>query len=405
MNNNNIYKYKTPKSGNEETSFFNIKGRINRKSFFLRWLFSFGLLVIFTLGYYNSFFVEYESRWWIFFDTIYFYIFPVFIIFFNLIQGAKRMHDVNKSGWYFFIPLYNIYLTFSPGTRGNNEYGIDPSPAKNIQYFDEIESNKQDVKEEVTDSVKKGGLDKWRDHLNNVRKENPNKTNQKILEIARNTYKSNKPANNKTTGTSKKKSKIYLLLLTIVIAAAIYYVDVYEPKNRDSDNDGIADIFDDCPYDYGGVSGVSGCPDNDNDFVKDKNDDCPDIWGNESDGCYYFKKVTFNNDSRNSVWFSIAYKHEDEWICQGWYYISVGASYTFDLPKFFRGKDVFWYAKNEFGAEYTGTDRYFNIATGGNAGFEVRNGRFKEKGGGWAVKKGFYKLDLTDENTNQGLAD
>ena len=223
MGNNNIYNYQTPKSGNEETGFFNIKGRINRKSFILRWLFSCGLFVIFTLGYYNGFFTEYESRSFIFFETIYFYILPLFISIFNLIQGAKRMHDVNKSGWYFFIPLYNIYLTFSPGTRGNNDYGIDPSPIKNIQYFDEIESNTQDLKEEVTNSVKKGGLDKWRDHLNQVRKQNPNKTYQEIREIARNTYKSNKPPNNKKTGTSKKKSKNYLVLLTIVVAAAIYY--------------------------------------------------------------------------------------------------------------------------------------------------------------------------------------
>jgi len=32
------------------------------------------------------------------------------------------------------------------------------------------------------------------------------------------------------------------------------------------------------------------------------------------------------------------------------------------------------------------------------------NGRFKEKGGGWGIKKGFYKLELKDENTTQGFA-
>ena len=236
MGNNNIYNYKTPKSGNEETGFFNIKGRINRKSFILRCLFSFGLFVIFTLGYYNGFFTEYESRSFIFFETIYFYILPLFISIFNLIQGAKRMHDVNKSGWYFFIPLYNIYLTFSPGTRGNNDYGIDPSPIKNIQYFDEIESNKHDVKEEVVDSVKKGGLDKWRDHLNIVRKENPNKTYQEILAIARNTYKSGKTTTNKPTGATKKKSNNYIFFLVIVIAAELYYSMIYEPQHRESYN-------------------------------------------------------------------------------------------------------------------------------------------------------------------------
>jgi uncharacterized membrane protein YhaH (DUF805 family) len=243
MGNNNIYNYKTPKSGNEETGFFNIKGRINRKSFILRCLFSFGLFFIFTWFYYNDFFVEYEGRSFIFFETIYFYILPVFISIFNLIQGAKRMHDVNKSGWNFFIPLYNIYLTFSPGTRGNNDYGIDPSPAKNIQYFDEIESNKQDVKEEVTDSVKKGGLDKWRDHLNNVRKENPNKTYQEILAIARNTYSSsninnkNKLANaNQITSKRPKllRYKYLFILLGLLMSLVFYgmYLDQIYPKNE-----------------------------------------------------------------------------------------------------------------------------------------------------------------------------
>ncbi len=406
MGNNNIYNYQTPKSGNEETGFFNIKGRINRKSFILRWLFSCGLFVIFTLGYYNGFFTEYESRSFIFFETIYFYILPLFISIFNLIQGAKRMHDVNKSGWYFFIPLYNIYLTFSTGTRGNNYYGIDPSPAKNIQYFDEIESNKKDVKEEVNDSVKKGGLDKWRDHLNNVRKENPNKTYQEILEIARNTYKSEKSTTNKSTGAPKKKANNLIFFLVIAIAAVLYYVKIYEPQHRDTDHDGIADVKDKCPYDYGISWGdAQGCPDADNDGISDNNDSCPDKPGNETDGCYYHKKVTFNNNSRHKAWLSIAYKDEGEWVCKGWYSISKNESYTFDLPQFFKGKEVFWYAVDENGAEWTGTYRYFYVAEGGNSGFEVRNGRFIEKGGGWGTKKGFYKLELTDENTTHGFTD
>ena len=38
--NNNIYNYKAPKSMNEETHYFLIKGRITRKSFFFRFLFA-----------------------------------------------------------------------------------------------------------------------------------------------------------------------------------------------------------------------------------------------------------------------------------------------------------------------------------------------------------------------------
>ena len=40
--------------------------------------------------------------------------------------GVRRMHDVNKSGWYILIPIYNIVLYFRDGTKGDNKYGSDP---------------------------------------------------------------------------------------------------------------------------------------------------------------------------------------------------------------------------------------------------------------------------------------
>jgi uncharacterized membrane protein YhaH (DUF805 family) len=40
--------------------------------------------------------------------------------------GVRRMHDVNKSGWYILIPLYNLILACTDGTSGDNEYGEDP---------------------------------------------------------------------------------------------------------------------------------------------------------------------------------------------------------------------------------------------------------------------------------------
>jgi uncharacterized membrane protein YhaH (DUF805 family) len=40
--------------------------------------------------------------------------------------GVRRMHDVNKSGWYILIPIYNLILACTPGTDGPNQYGADP---------------------------------------------------------------------------------------------------------------------------------------------------------------------------------------------------------------------------------------------------------------------------------------
>jgi len=57
----------------------------------------------------------------------------VLITAFNIIQAAKRMHDVNKSGWFQLIPVYSWILLLTPGTIGPNKYGLDPRNASNLQ--------------------------------------------------------------------------------------------------------------------------------------------------------------------------------------------------------------------------------------------------------------------------------
>jgi uncharacterized membrane protein YhaH (DUF805 family) len=50
--------------------------------------------------------------------------------------AVRRMHDVNKSGWYCLIPIYNLILACTEGTNGPNDYGSDPN---NTEFFDEID--------------------------------------------------------------------------------------------------------------------------------------------------------------------------------------------------------------------------------------------------------------------------
>jgi len=54
----------------------------------------------------------------------------------SIAAGVRRMHDVNKSGWYILIPIYNLILAFTAGTEGPNQYGNDP---KRPEMLDEIE--------------------------------------------------------------------------------------------------------------------------------------------------------------------------------------------------------------------------------------------------------------------------
>ncbi len=43
----------------------------------------------------------------------------------NIAVGIRRMHDVDKSGWFLLIPVYNLILACSAGTSGDNRFGED----------------------------------------------------------------------------------------------------------------------------------------------------------------------------------------------------------------------------------------------------------------------------------------
>lgn len=37
--------------------------------------------------------------------------------------SVRRMHDVGKSGWFLFIPFYNLYLALSKSDMTKNKWG------------------------------------------------------------------------------------------------------------------------------------------------------------------------------------------------------------------------------------------------------------------------------------------
>ena len=43
-----------------------------------------------------------------------------------LAVSVRRMHDVDRSGWYSLIPIYSLILNCTDGTNGPNDYGPDP---------------------------------------------------------------------------------------------------------------------------------------------------------------------------------------------------------------------------------------------------------------------------------------
>jgi len=49
-------------------------------------------------------------------------------------QGAKRCHDLNKSGWWQIIPFYFFVLIFQAGDLYPNQYGTNPKNPNQEPY-------------------------------------------------------------------------------------------------------------------------------------------------------------------------------------------------------------------------------------------------------------------------------
>ena len=112
--------------------FFNIKGRLNRKNYFLYSLalgvvsfiitFVLGFFVILISGSEDSFLMKA-------FETAIYFVW--FISYLTL--ATRRLHDLDKKEWLIILNLipginllFALYLLFFPGTPGRNQYGEQP---------------------------------------------------------------------------------------------------------------------------------------------------------------------------------------------------------------------------------------------------------------------------------------
>ncbi|WP_207432029.1 DUF805 domain-containing protein [Sabulibacter ruber] len=48
------------------------------------------------------------------------------LIWFLWAQGAKRCHDLDRSGWFQLVPFYVLVLLFKDGDSYTNRFGDDP---------------------------------------------------------------------------------------------------------------------------------------------------------------------------------------------------------------------------------------------------------------------------------------
>jgi uncharacterized membrane protein YhaH (DUF805 family) len=63
-------------------------------------------------------------------EFLLFIAFFIMLMWFHLAQGAKRCHDIDKSGWWQLIPFWNLILYFQDGVKGSNKYGENPKGRK-----------------------------------------------------------------------------------------------------------------------------------------------------------------------------------------------------------------------------------------------------------------------------------
>jgi uncharacterized membrane protein YhaH (DUF805 family) len=61
----------------------------------------------------------------------------------SIAVGVRRMHDVDKSGWYLLIPIYSLILCCTNGTEGPNQYGPDPKRPEFEDFLNEDKSAEQ----------------------------------------------------------------------------------------------------------------------------------------------------------------------------------------------------------------------------------------------------------------------
>ena len=113
--------------------YFSFSGRASRKEFFSFMaihipIFIFLLLLSVRL---NNVFVNilYHLYFW---DAL----IPMIAV------GVRRMHDVGKSGLYFFYPIYGVLLSYNEGERGENEWGFNPKGGLQKYLADDFFENR-----------------------------------------------------------------------------------------------------------------------------------------------------------------------------------------------------------------------------------------------------------------------
>ncbi|MFC1755898.1 DUF805 domain-containing protein [Patescibacteria group bacterium] len=100
--------------------YADFKGRASMKEYWMFFLFN--IIIAFSLGLVEGALglFSYSD------DSILATIYQFAILIPSLAVGFRRVHDVDKNGWFYLIPIYSLILVLTKGTTGQNQYGPDP---------------------------------------------------------------------------------------------------------------------------------------------------------------------------------------------------------------------------------------------------------------------------------------
>lgn len=111
-------------------NYVGFNGRARRKEYWMFYLFN--IIIVFVL--YGLGMATIKSIGGLFIALYGLYALGVFLP--SLAVSIRRLHDINKSGWWYLISLvpligsiWLIVLLATEGTRGENAYGPDPKEA------------------------------------------------------------------------------------------------------------------------------------------------------------------------------------------------------------------------------------------------------------------------------------
>ncbi|MBQ0788584.1 MAG: DUF805 domain-containing protein [Oceanihabitans sp.] len=120
------------------TNYFNFSGRARRKEYWLFLLFN--ILIITSLCIISEAILDTTG------SEIFYYVvllYMLFIIIPHLAVVVRRLHDIDKSGLFWFVriipvigPIWLFVLLVEDSSHGNNRYGMNP---KNISNEDAID--------------------------------------------------------------------------------------------------------------------------------------------------------------------------------------------------------------------------------------------------------------------------